>query len=91
MIINKFTILKNIDDFYRQYQVKKGHRKKIKNIKLDFFYSVNDNKIEFDNLKIDGDSNINLDNFINDFNSKRINIFNKVLLRNSIKDLFANF
>lgn len=83
--------LKNIDDFYRQYQVKKVHRKKIKNIKLDFFYSVNDNQIEFDNLKIDGDSNINLDNFINDFNSKRINIFNKVLLRNSIKDLFANF
>tara|TARA_B100000780_G_scaffold209345_1_gene149417 strand:+ start:865 stop:2349 length:1485 start_codon:yes stop_codon:yes gene_type:complete len=81
----------DIDEFYKQYQVKKTYRKKIEKIKLDFFFNVNENKIEFDNLKIDGDSNINLDNFINDFNSKRINIFNKVLFRNSIKDLFSNF
>jgi len=81
----------DIDKFYKQYQVKKSHRKKIKNIKLDFLYKINENEIEFDNLKIEGLSNKSLDSFVNNLNSQKINIFNKVLFRNSIKSFFSNF
>ena len=81
----------DIDEFYKQYQVKKMYRKKIKNIKLDFLYNIDENKIEFDNLKVDNVTIQSLDSFIDDLNSQKIDIFNKVLFRNSIKNFFSNF
>ena len=81
---------KNIDDFYRQYQIKKIYRKKIKKIRLDFLLDVNANQIEVDNLKIDGATNKNIDIFINDFNSKKLNIFNNIIFKNSLKEFFSN-
>jgi hypothetical protein len=81
---------KNIDDFYRQYQIKKIYRKKLKKIRLDFLLDVNANQIELDNLKIDGATNKNIDIFINDFNSKKLNIFNNIIFKNSLKKFFSN-
>ena len=81
----------DIDEFYKQYQVKKMYRKKIKNIKLDFLYNIDENKTEFDNLKVDNVTIQSLDSFIDDLNSQKIDIFNKVLFRNSIKKFFSNF
>ena len=81
---------KNIDDFYRQYQIKKIYRKKIKKIRLDFLLDVNANQIELDNLKIDGATNKNIDIFINGFNSKKLNIFNNIIFKNSLKEFFSN-
>jgi hypothetical protein len=80
---------KDINDFYSQYQVKKIYRKKIKKIKLDFLFDTNENRIELDNLKIDGSSNKAIDNFINNFNSKKQNILNKIIFKNSIKEFFS--
>ena len=81
----------DIEEFYKQYQVKKIHRKKIKNIRLNFLFDLYENEIQFDNLKVDGVSNKVLDSFLNNFNSEKINIFNKVLFRNSIRDFFSNY
>ena len=81
---------KNIDNFYRQYQIKKIYRKKIKKIRLDFLLDVNANQIELDNLKIDGATNKNIDIFINGFNSKKLNIFNNIIFKNSLKEFFGN-
>ena len=81
---------KDIDDFYRQYQVKKIYRKNIKKIKLDFLLDTNAKQIELANLKIDGTSNKAIDNFINSFNSKKLNIFNNIIFKNSIKEFFSN-
>ena len=80
---------KDIDDFYKQYQIKKIYRKKIKKIRLDFLLDLNSNRIDLDNLKIDGASNKNIDIFINDFNSKKQNIFNNIIFKNSIKEFFS--
>jgi len=80
---------KDIKDFYSQYQIKKIYRKKIKKIKLDFLFDTNANQIELDNLKIDGSTNKNIDNFINNFNSKKQNILNKIIFKNSIKEFFS--
>ena len=81
---------KDINEFYRQYQVKKIYRKKIKKIRLDFLLDINAEQIELDNLKIDGASNKSIDNFINNFNSKKQNIFNNIIFKNSIKEFFSN-
>ncbi len=81
---------RDIEDFYRQYQIKKTRRKMIKNIKLDFLLNINENKVELDNLNIDGFLNNNMNNFLNDFNFQKKNIFNKIIFRNSIKEFFNN-
>ena len=81
---------KDIDDFYRQYQIKKIYRKKIKKIRFDFLLDINARHIELDNLKIDGASNKDIDSFINNFNFKKQDIFNKIIFKNSIKEFFSN-
>tara|TARA_Y100000389_G_scaffold190530_1_gene215472 strand:+ start:390 stop:1877 length:1488 start_codon:yes stop_codon:yes gene_type:complete len=80
----------DIDNFYKQYQIKKAYRKKIKKIRLDFLLDINEKKIEFDNLKIDGNSNKTADKFVNNFNLKKKNIFNKIVFKNLIKEFFGN-
>ena len=81
---------KDINDFYRQYQVKKIYRKKFNKIRIDFLFNLNENEIQFDNLKIDGSRNKTADNFLNNFNSKKHNIFNKIIFKNLIKEFFGN-
>ena len=44
-----------------------------------------------DNLQIDNVSNKQVDNFLNDINKKKINIFNKVVYKNLIKQFFTKF
>ncbi len=78
-----------IDNFYKQFQIKKIYRKKIKKIELDFWMDINEKKVEIDNLKIDGNSNKTTDNFLNELNSKKLNIFNKIIFKNSIKEFFS--
>jgi hypothetical protein len=79
-----------ISNFYKQFQIKKIYRKEIKKVKLDFWMDIDEQKIEIDNLKIDGVSNKNTDEFLNNFNSKKVNIFNKIIFKNSIKEFFSN-
>jgi len=81
---------KDINEFYKQYQIKRDYRKNIKKVRFDFVLSLNENEIQLDNLKIDGSSNKITDNFINKFNSKKLNIFNKIIFKNSIKEFFGN-
>ena len=81
----------DIDKFYRHYQIKRNYRKRIKNIKLDFLFNLGENEIQLDNIKIDGISNKNIDDFLNNFNEKKINIFNKVIFKNTIKIFLAKY
>ena len=81
---------KDVDEFYRQYQIKKIYRKDLKKIRFDFLLDINTKKIELDNIKVDGASNKGIDDFINNFNSKKQNIFNKIIFKNSIKEFFSN-
>ena len=81
----------DINEFYQQYQIKKINRQEIKKIKIDFLFNLFENQIQIDNVKIDDVTNKNLNNFLNDFNSKKLDIFNKVLFKNSIKEFFSNF
>tara|TARA_B110000444_G_C18842738_1_gene599917 strand:+ start:1750 stop:3237 length:1488 start_codon:yes stop_codon:yes gene_type:complete len=81
----------NINAFYKHYQINRKKRKDIKKINFGFLLDLDDNLIEIDNLKIDGNTNQNLDQFLNNFNSKEKNIFNKIIRRNLVKNFFDNF
>ena len=54
---------KNLDNFYRSFQVKKNDRKNTK-IELDFNYNLDNQKISFDNVKIDNISNLKFKNLL---------------------------
>ena len=78
----------NINNFYRSFQIKKLNRKDIKKIKIDFVYNLNTKNIRFDNPKIDNLKNDDLEDFLNDFNSKKVKVFNKITFKNFINNFF---
>ena len=78
----------NIEKFYSYFQIKRQYRKILKEIKLDFVYDLDQKKIILDNLKLDDNSNENVNNFLNNYNSKNKNLFNKVTFRNFVKNFF---
>ena len=80
---------KDIDDFYSSYQIKKKHRKKIKEIQLDFVYNLAQKRISFDNVKIDNVSNKNIDEFINQFDLRGKKVFNKITFKNFLISFFG--
>ena len=75
----------------RVHWTKKSYRKKIKNIRFDFLLDVNQRNIQLDNLKVDGSSYKSIDDFIDNLNTSKIDVSNKVIYRNSIKDFFAKY
>ena len=78
-------------EFYAHYQLNRVDRKNIKKINFGFFFNLDDKFIEINNLKVDGKTNQNLEKFINNFNSDKENVFNKIMIRNTIKSFFKNF
>ncbi len=82
---------KDINNFYKSFQVKKENRKEIKKIELDFVYNFNKNKFKFDNIKIDKISNEKLDRFVDNYNSSQKIFLNKVTFKNFVNDFFKNY
>ncbi len=79
------------NSFYSHYQISRADRKNIKNINFAFLFNLDDKAIEIDNLRVNEKTNKNLEQFLNIFNSKKENILNKIVRRNSIKNFFKNF
>ena len=73
--------------FINLFRSKKKSRKSIDKIQFDFYFNFDQQKINFDNIKIDNNYIESLDRFINNFNSKG-KILNKIMLKNFINDLF---
>ena len=82
---------KNINDFYKSFQIKRNDRKKINQMELDFVYNFNQNKFSFDNVKIDNKSNKKLNDFIEIYNSDENKFFNKVTFKNFVNEFFSNY
>ena len=80
---------KNLENFYRSFQIKKGDRKMVKKIDLDFNYNLDNKKISFDNVEIDNSSNLEIQKFIENFNLKKNMIINKVTFKNFINNFFS--
>ncbi len=82
---------KNIDNFYKSFQINKKFRKNIKKIIIDFDYNFESNKVRFNNVKIDGNSNIKLDKYLDEFNSSQKKFDNKIVFKNFINSFFSNY
>ena len=91
-LIGKIIIdAKNIDNFYKSFQIKKIHRKNINKLELDFVYNFNKNKFNFDNVKIDNKTNVKLNEFLDQFNSTEKKFLNKISFKNFINEFFSNY
>ena len=80
--------VKDKDDFYSSFQIKKSLRKMIKEIQFDFIYSLEQKKIKFDNVKIDNKMNPDIDRFINNYNANEIKFLNKIRFKNFVNNFF---
>lgn len=89
LVGNVKFIFKDLDDFYSSYQIKKNHRKKIKEIQFDFNYSLIQKSISFDNVRIDSVANEDIDKFINKFNLRGKKVFNKITFKNFVNNFFG--
>ena len=83
--------VKNQDEFFKFFQIKKELRKNIGKIELDFNYDLNEEKITFDNLRIDNKSNKKIEEIISNFNSNSKKFFNKVTFKNFVNDILAAY
>ena len=91
-LIGKLIInANNIDNFYKSFQIKKIHRKKINKLELDFVYNFDKNKFNFDNVKVDNKSNNELNEFLDNFNSAEKKFFNKISFKNFVNNFFSSY
>ena len=82
---------KDIDNFYRYFQLQKNSRKNIKEIQIDYVYNFDQNKINFDNTKIDNAQDSELENFIDVFNRSGEKIFNRITFKNFVNSFFNSY
>ena len=83
--------VKNQDEFYKFFQIKKDLRKNIKKIELDFNYDFFEEKITFDNLRIDNKSNKKIEAIVSNFNSKSQKFFNKITFKNFVNNILLAY
>ena len=78
----------DIEKFFRYFQIKRNYRDVFDKIRLYFVYDLTLDKLTMNNLKIDNKSFGKTDRFINQYNKSKNNLFNKVTIRNFIKEFF---
>ena len=78
----------DIEKFFRYFQIKRNYRDVFDTIRLDFIYDLSLDKLTLSNLKIDNNSFKKIDKFLNEYNKSKNNLFNKVTIRNFIKEFF---
>ena len=79
---------KDIEKFFRYFQIKRNYRDVFETIRLDFVYDLTLDKLTMNNLRIDNKSFKKIDKFLNKYNKAKNNSFNKVTIRNFIKEFF---
>ena len=83
--------VKNKEEFFQFFQIKKELRKNIENIELDFNYDFNEERITFDNLRIDNKSNKEVEEIISKFNSSNKKFLNKITFKNFVNDILLAY
>tara|TARA_B100000035_G_scaffold220561_1_gene189351 strand:+ start:584 stop:2167 length:1584 start_codon:yes stop_codon:yes gene_type:complete len=78
----------DIEKFFRYFQIKRNYRDIFDKISLDFVYDLTLDKLTMNNLRIDNKSLKKMDKFLNQYNKSENNSFNKVTIRNFIKEFF---
>tara|TARA_A100001015_G_scaffold184597_1_gene205392 strand:+ start:1618 stop:3183 length:1566 start_codon:yes stop_codon:yes gene_type:complete len=82
---------KDVEKFFRYFQIKRNYRNVFEGINVDFVYDFTQDKLILNNIKIDNKSNQILENFLEEYNNKNKDLFNKVIFRNFVKDFFQTY
>ena len=91
-LVGKVIIdIKNSDNFFTSFQIKKNLRKKIDKIKFDLNYNFTNKDVSFYNVEINDNLNLELENFLSKFNSRSKRVFNKITFRNFINKFFEAY
>ena len=83
--------IKDEKDFFKFFQISKNFRKKLKKVKFDFNFDLVEKKVTFDNFKIDAQSNVKLDRFILNYNSKDEKFFNKITFKSFVSEVLKAY
>ena len=81
----------DVEKFFRYFQIKRNYRNVFDEIRADFVYDFTQDKLILNNLRIDNKSNQVLENFLDNYNKKNKNLFNKVTFRNFVKEFFQTY
>ena len=79
------------DEFFKFFQIKKELRKNIEKIELDFNYDLNEEKITFDNLRIDNKSTKKIEEIVSNFNSSNKKFLNKITFKNFVNNILIAY
>ena len=79
------------NDFFKFFQISKNFRKKLKKVEFDFNFDLVEKKVTFDNFKIDAQSNVKLDRFILNYNSKDEKFFNKITFKSFVSEVLKAY
>ena len=79
---------KNMQNFYSHFQIIRNYRKNIDKITSNFIFNFDEKLFEFNELKISGIDKEVSDQYLRKFNSEKKDLFNKVIMRNTVKDFF---
>ena len=61
------------------------------NISYNYSKDLNCGVINFNNVKIDGKTDLKLEKFINNFNSKENRVLNKITFKNFVNNFFSSY
>lgn len=91
-LIGKMILdFRDLNNFYSSFQVNKNSRMKMRQIQLDFIFNFERQEVSFDNIKIDNESNLKVQEFIDKFNSNKKKVFNKITFKNFVSDFFKAY
>ena len=93
LILNgKFIInVKNYDKIYKFLQTSRNLRPEIKNLEFNFNYNFDEQIIDVNNIKIDNQTNENVEKVFKKIILKKNNLQNKIYLKNMIRKAIAAY
>ena len=78
----------DIQGVYNYFQISRKYRKNISKISSNFIFDFDNELFEFSDLKIIGIKKQISDKYLRKFNSEKKDLFNKVILKNTVRDFF---
>ncbi len=81
----------NLDEVYKFLLTPKNFRKKINKININFTYLFDEKVINIKNIKIDGKSDKNLNNNLNNIYLRNDNLQNKIYFKNLLNDAIKSY
>ena len=78
----------DIQGVYNYFQISRKYRKNISKISSNFIFDFDNELFEFSDFKIIGIKKQISDKYLRKFNSEKKDLFNKVILKNTVRDFF---